>query len=61
MPKFEITAWPVDDAEREYNPTWNHIVEAETIGDAYADGKQLFTEQCPDLDQSQYFVHASAA
>ena len=59
MPNFNITAWPVDEAERKYNPTWEKTIEAEIVGDAIAEGTRLFNEQCPELDHSKYELHAS--
>lgn len=59
MPNFKIIAWPIDEAEREYDPTWESAIEAETIGAAYAEGTRLFKEQCPELDHSTYQLHAS--
>ena len=59
MPNFKITAWPVDEAERKYDPTWERTIEADNIGVAYAEGTKLFNEQCPELDHSKYTVNAS--
>ncbi|MFZ2169919.1 MAG: hypothetical protein WAW61_09825 [Methylococcaceae bacterium] len=59
MPNFKITAWPVDEAEREYDPTWECTIEVETIGVAHAEGTRLFNEQCPELDHSKYILHAN--
>lgn len=59
MPNFKVTAWPVDETELKYNPTWERTIEAETIGAALTEGTSLFHEQCPDLDHSKYRLHAS--
>ena len=59
MPNFKITAWPVNEAEREYNPAWECTIMAQTIDAAYTAGTQLFNEQCPKLDHAKYLVHAS--
>jgi len=58
MQKFNVMAWPENDSEREYNPTWEQVVEAELIGDAQAEGERLFREKNPDLDHSKYWIHA---
>lgn len=61
MPNFKITVWPTDESEREYNPTWECIVEAETIGEAQAEGTSRFHNQFPELDHSKYIVNAGTS
>ena len=44
MQDYKITAWPIDESEREYNPTWESTLKAETISEAQTEGYVLFKE-----------------
>jgi len=62
MPKYRITAWPIDEAKPKYDPAWESIVEANTDGMAHAEGTKLFHEQCSHLklDAAQFILHVSS-
>lgn len=49
MQFFKVSAWPIDPIDWKDRPTWETIVSAMLVGEAYDQGVVLFRAYCAEM------------